>query len=378
MRLVRHSYATTIMPVVLLGCGFALRAGAQVENATNPANAAFDGQRIVDVVFDPLVQPLDARELNEILPVKRDQVYTAANIRSAIERLYASGRYQDIQVDASPVTGGVLIRFITKHSWFVGKVAAKEDFAEPPNAGQIVNASRLQLGDPFDMAQIPIAVENIRKLLVQNGYFDPAVDPQLDYDNTYQQVHVTFAIQTGKRARYVPPQVSGDTSVLSPEAIAKATHWHRFLLPGYRGITLSRTRSGIGKVRLKYENTNRLLATVVLDGIDENKGANTGTPRITVNPGPTVEITTPGTKISKRQLRQNVPVFEEHTVDTDLLTEGASNLRDYFQAQGYFDVEVEYKNREVSNGATEINYVIERGKRHRFVYLDISGNKYFD
>jgi len=375
---VRHCYATSIMSVVLLGCGFALRAGAQVENATNPANAAFDGQRIVNVVFDPPEQPLDARELDEILPVKRDQVYTAANIRSAIERLYASGRYQDIQVDASSVTGGVLIRFITKNSWFIGKVAAKEDFAEPPNAGQLVNASRLQLGDPFDMSQIPVAVENIRKLLVQNGYFDPVVDPQFDYDNTYQQVNITFAIQTGKRARYLPPQVSGDTSVLSPDAIAKATHWHRFLLPGYRGITLSRTRSGINNVRLKYENSNRLLATVVLDGIDENKDEHTGTPRITVNPGPTVKITTPGTKISKRQLRQNVPVFEEHTVDADLLTEGASNLRDYFQAQGYFDVEVEYKDREVSNGATEISYVIERGKRHRFVYLGISGNKYFD
>ena len=30
------------------------------------------------------------------------------------------------------------------------------------------------------------------------------------------------------------------------------------------------------------------------------------------------------------------------------------------------------------DGATEISYVIERGKRHSFVYLGISGNKYFD
>ena len=57
---------------------------------------------------------------------------------------------------------------------------------------------------------------------------------------------------------------------------------------------------------------------------------------------------------------------------------GASNLRDYFQAQGYFDVEVEYKDRVIREGATEISYAIERGTRHRFVHLDISGNKYFD
>ncbi len=82
---------------------------------------------------------------------------------------------------------------------------------------------------------------------MQNGYFDPVIDPQLDYENAYQQVHVTFAVKTGKRASYLAPQVSGDTSVLSVDAIDKATKWHRFLLPGYRGITSSRTRTGIDK-----------------------------------------------------------------------------------------------------------------------------------
>ncbi len=42
------------------------------------------------------------------------------------------------------------------------------------------------------------------------------------------------------------------------------------------------------------------------------------------------------------------------------------------------DVSVEYKQQQVVNGAQEITYIIERGKRHRLVYLDISGNKYFD
>ncbi len=220
--------------------------------------------------------------------MKVAQEYSAAAIREAIERLYATGRYQDIQVDASPADGGLAIRFITKNSWFIGKVATKGDVGEPPNAGQIVNASRLRLGDPFDMAAVPGAVENVRKLLVENGYFDPEVNPEFDYDSAYQQVNITFAVKTGKRASYLPPQVSGDTSVLSAKAITNATHWHRFLVPGFRGITLSRTRSGIDNVRLKYENSNRLLATVVLDGIDEDKAKNKGLARITVNPGPTV------------------------------------------------------------------------------------------
>src|SRR5580658_291757 len=256
MKLVRHRYGTGIVAVFLL------------TTVVQAQEASFEGQRIASVVFDPEKQPLERRELDEILPVKPGQIYAAADIRAAIERLYATGRFQDIQVDANNSEGGVSVKFITKNSWFIGKVSVTEDFAEPPNPGQIVNASRLQLGDPFDMAQIPAAVENIRKLLVQNGYFEPTIDPRFHYDNTYQQVNITFAIQTGKRAHYEAPRISGDTTVLSEDVIATAAHWRRFLLPGYRGITLSRTRSGIASIRLKYENANRLLATVVLNGIE--------------------------------------------------------------------------------------------------------------
>ncbi len=362
----RHRYATSILSLLLFTHGLAA------------AESPFEGQSIVSVGFEPAEQPLAERELNEILPVKPGQEYSATGIREAIERLYATGRYGDIQVDASAADGGVAIHFITKNSWFIGRVATKGDVGEPPNPGQMVNASRLRLGDGFDMAAIPVAVENIRRLLVENGYFDPVVNPEFDYDSAYQQVNITFAVKTSKRASYLPPQVSGDTSVLSAKAITSATHWHRFLVPGFRGITLSRTRTGIDNVRLKYENSNRLLATVVLEGIDEDKVKNKGLAKLTVNPGPTVKVTTPGTSLSKRKLRENVPVFEERTVDQDLLVEGATNLRDYFQAQGYFDVSVEFKEQKVVNGNEEISYTIEKGGRHRFVYLGINGNKYFD
>lgn len=183
----RHCYATSILSLFLFSHGLA---------AAESPFEAFEGQSIVSVGFEPAEQPLTQRELNEILPVKTSQEYSAAGIRQAIERLYATGRYQDIQVDASPADGGLAIRFITKNSWFIGKVATKGDVGEPPNAGQIVNASRLRLGDPFDMAAIPEALDNIRKLLVQNGYFDPVVNAEFDYDNTYQQVNITFVSKT--------------------------------------------------------------------------------------------------------------------------------------------------------------------------------------
>ena len=38
-----------------------------------------------------------------------------------------------------------------------------------------------------------------------------------------------------------------------------------------------------------------------------------------------------------------IPIFEEGSVDEDLLNEGNRRLRDYYQRQGYFDVKVEHE-----------------------------------
>jgi len=84
-----------------------------------------------------------------------------------------------------------------------------------------------------------------------------------------------------------------------------------------------------------------------------------------------------GAKVSQGKLRRLIPVFEEHSVDDSLLLEGERNLRDYFQSEGYFDAEVEFKPQRVVNDKASIDYLINPGKRHKLVRIDIQGNKYF-
>ena len=375
MKQVRPSYAMRIVAVVLLlffvpPCAFS--------QADPPSVNRFEGQPVVRIEWDPNPQPIAIAELIDMAPLKKDQPYTAEKVRASIERLFAVGRYRDIQVDTTQQEGGVAVRFITQGNWFIGHVAVESSVTEPPSTGQIVNSSRLDLGVPFDEDQLPAAEDNIRKLLTDNGYFDPQIAHRLDYDGAFQQVNITFVIDTGKRAHYEQPQVTGNTTVLSAEAIDKASHWRRFLLPGYRGITQTRTRSGIDHIRLKYENANRLLATVTLDRIEPIAHSKTAVPRISVDPGPVVAINAEGAKVSRKALKQNVPVFEEHTVDADLLAEGSVNLRDYFQSRGYFDADVTFRRQDVRDGKTEITYLVTPGIRHRFAHLEIDGNKYFD
>ena len=367
----RKRYVNDTITLVLLGAALTRYAFPQT-------TADFEGKPVVNIAFTPEMQPLEGRQLFDLLPVKRDQPYHAADVRTAIERLYATGRYQDVQVDASAAANGVLVRFITRGSWFIGAVDAEENLAAPPNRGQIVNAARLQLGDPFDEAQIPVSVANIRKLLIDNGYFDPVVATRYRYENAYQQVHITFAVQAGKRAHYFDPQFSGETETITKEQLIRASRWRHLLRPGYDGITATGTRSGLDHIRVKYEKSNRVLATAVLNAISEVDNRR-GQPKVTVNPGPLVDVRIAGAKMSPGTIRETIPIYEEHAIDADLLAEGTSDLRAYFQAQGYFDTTVTFEGQKVATGGNiEIDYEVHRGILHREVNLEIAGNHYFN
>ena len=387
MGLVRRTYATSLISICLLSPAVCAR--AQPPSVAPPQkfpSDSFEGLPVAQITFEPAAQPLEQSVIDGLIPFRTGQPFHAAQTRDAIDKLFATGRYAAIQIDAEPAGSGVALRFVTRNSWFFGHVEIEGDISEPPNLGQILSVTGLTLGQPFDDAEVSSAENKIRQLLIDNGYFDPAVSHTLTYEDTWQQVRVTFRVHVGRRAHYTPPVIAGDTTVLSALAIDKATDWRRFLMPGYRGITQARTRVGIDKIRLSYQKSNRLLATVTFGGIvrdEEKNGAAsarspTGTAHITVNPGPIVDVKATGAKVSRKELTQRLPIFEEGTVDSDLLAEGVTNLREYFQEQGYFDVAVDFTQQRELGGKTEIDYAIQPGIRHRLVALVIRGNKYFD
>src|SRR5581483_5007040 len=98
---------------------------------------------------------------------------------------------------------------------------------------------------------------------------------------------------------------------------------------------------------------------------------------ITANSGPQVNITTTGAKLSQSKLEEYVPVFDEGSVNRDLLVSGVSNLTDYFQTKGYFDVHVAFTTKTVDPDHEQIQYVIGLGERHRVVKVEVQGNRYF-
>src|ERR1035437_1957086 len=75
----------------------------------------YEGQPVVNIRFEPAEQPLEGAELFDMLPLKRDQPLRMSVVRSSVERLLATGRYRDIQVDAEPYTDRKSTRLNSRH-----------------------------------------------------------------------------------------------------------------------------------------------------------------------------------------------------------------------------------------------------------------------
>ncbi len=330
------------------------------------------------IQFDPPDQPLEASELHDILPLKMNEPLRIAVVRASIQRLFATGRYADIQVEAQPYRDGVAVRFITQNSWFIGDISVVGRIANPPNAGQLENVSDLGLGRPFNAAQVQEAVTDQRRLLESNGLYRGTIHPVFDWETAreYQQVNIRFEIDSGPRARFDQPVLTGELK-MNPARILRATGFQRWLIHTWKPVTQTRVRHALEGVRSLYEKENRLQAKVSLESMPYDPEDNRATPTLRIDAGPRIEIHTVGLDLSQKKLRRYIPVYEEHSIDHDLLAEGQRNLRDYLQSQGYFEADVAFKEQRVTNDRASIDYLVNTGERHSLVAIQIDGNHYF-
>ena len=373
MRLVRNRLAFCVC-VCLIGM-------AAQPSALSAQYQKFEGLLVRNIQFEPRRQPLEASELHDILPLKMNTALRISEVRASIDRLFATGRYADIQVDAQPYRDGVRHRvhhpqqLVHRRSGRVGR------HFQPAQLRSTAKTRRsLDLGQPFTDQKLQAGIENQQRLLESNGLFQGQVRPVFDWetDKDYQQVNIHFEVDSGPRARFATPVFKGDLK-MDPEQIARATKFRRWLIHTWKPMTQTRVRQGLEGIRSLYQKSDRLEAKVALESMQlRPRNAIRPSPRCSIDAGPRIEVRPVGAKLSRKTLQRYIPIFEEHAVDHDLLVEGARNLRDYFQSQGYFDAEVEFKEQRVINDKATIDYLINTGARHKLVHIEINGNQYFN
>ncbi|MBZ5572256.1 MAG: BamA/TamA family outer membrane protein [Acidobacteriia bacterium] len=334
--------------------------------------ATYQGLTVEKIVWPNLLNAVDQQRLRDVIAQKEGRPLDRDLIRQSIRELYASGRFSDIRVEAEHSQDGRLsLLFFTTSNLFVSEVRV-EGALNRPTAGQIVNASKLELGLLFTRDKLDRALTNIRQLMEENGYYRSSVTPEERPEVSTQQIAIWFRVDPGPQAHVGSLTVNCDSGC-SPQEIERAAK----LRPG-DPISMQRTSSALERLRKRYQKQNRLLAQVSIGKKSYRPDANAVDYVLDIVPGPKVVVSTEGFRIRRGVLKQNVPIFQENAVDEDLLNEGRHNLLNYLQGRGYFDATVELKKQPNTNGnELQIIYAINAGARHKVVRLEISGNQYF-
>ncbi|MGH9664244.1 MAG: POTRA domain-containing protein, partial [Bryobacteraceae bacterium] len=365
---------------VMLFFAFALVAAATLSAAPEE----YENKTVAQIDFDPVAQPLPRAELDRLLPpLRAGQPFHLTDVQGVIQRLFATGRYADISVDASLSGDEVFVRILTTDNFFVGRVSVK-GAPEPPNEGQLTTATKLELGAPYVGSDLQRAIQNLQTQLRDSGLYKAVVTPQAERQRSIEQINLDFDIDPGKRARFDGVVVTGNPG-RSVQSIIRATRWERFYgwfgdRFGWQTVLDTRVQSGLQNVRKYYVKNDRLLAKVTLEKLDYHPDTNRVTAMLHIDLGPHILIRAQGARVSGAKLRQLVPIYQEQSVDQSLLVEGKRNLLEYFQSQGYFDSKVDFEVTPPAAGEGEevIQYNIDKGRRHRLVYLEIAGNRYFN
>src|SRR5687767_1727263 len=101
------------------------------------------GRRIVDIQYAPanLLHPAD---LERVQVLKKGAVLRAEDLGEAIDRLFATGRFDDIVAETEESGEGVIVRFSTQAARFISGVSVIGSNPQPPNRGELVSISQLQ------------------------------------------------------------------------------------------------------------------------------------------------------------------------------------------------------------------------------------------
>jgi outer membrane protein insertion porin family len=339
---------------------------------------SYRGQRITAIYLEPRDQPLSRDQIGLSLAVRPGDAFSESRLSEAIERLFATGRYRDIWVSAETENGGVALTFHTAPETFISAVTVT-GVPEPPNPARLASATGLELGAPLDEGDdLGDAVASLHDVLRANGFMGARVDYEMSHVARTQESSIHFRVTPGARARFTRPVFTGNPE-RSEGRLIRTTSWQRWWgLRGWKEVTEQRVGEGLEKLRSSYLKRDHLLARVVLKALHYNESANTIQPEVEVGSGPRVRIRAEGAKVGKGLMRDLVPIYQERTVDRELLLEGQNNLTEHFQAKGYFDAKVGFLMTEKNaGGEQEITYLIERGPRYKLVSLEFAGNRYF-
>lgn len=335
-----------------------------------PGLQAFTGRKVTSIQFSGVTGAMLA-PLPGQLALQPGDLLDDKKVRESLRRLYGSGLYDSIEVQGTPTPEGVKVVFSGDPRLFIGRTqifGVKNDQLQ----AQLVGSERLQPGSRYSQRKLDASEASIESALKENGLYQATVEQREQVDPAHSQVNVIYNIKPGRTAHIGTVEING-TPGMSLEQFRKVGK-----LKEGRKVDRQTVSRALSRLRKYYDKKQHWAGMITLQTAQFDEAKNQVDYVFQANQGPVVKVQVEGARIGRSTVQRLVPIYEEGTVDLDLVNEGAHNLRSDLQGKGYFDATVTHE--PVHNAKDEVTvlYKVDRGPEHRVDSVKIVGGKYFD
>ena len=306
-------------------------------------------------------------------PLNREEV--AASIRT----LYKTGNYANISAVEAPEDDGIRLDFVVQENLFINRTIIL-GLKPPPSEASAQGAMQLSLGQTYREEDIEEAIGRLTDTLHDEGLYQAKIMAEKVPHPERHQLDLIVHVEPGPRVHLANIELFNNTEY-SDAALLKL-----FRLKKGSELTVARVQAAQERIRKFLQKKDHLSAGVSVRRGEYIQASNSLPLTLEVNAGPTVRLTVEGAKLSRGELRKLIPVYQEASVDPDLLEEGKRNLREHMEREGYFDANVDYtitsltkraQKSEVATQAETIVFMVNRGTRYNGLRIEIAGNHYF-
>lgn len=363
---------------IFIAVVFGLILPVNAQQASAP-KISYEGQQVssVEVAGRP---DLDNRRLKHLIVQPQGAPYSQQKIDQSIAALKAAGPFAAVQTEVTPQANGLQVLFVLQPALYFGIY----DFghaAKVISYNRLLQVSNYPTQEPYSQARVEEAESNLLTFFHRDGFFLATIEPELQTDWQHGLVNVLFHIDLKRRAKLGMIDLIG----ASPAETAHLEKAMRSVMARLRGISLrsgktysmGRLEKATNYMQSELGKQHYLAGKVQLISANYNPQTNRADITFHVTQGPSIAIKTDSAHVWGRTLKKLIPIYQESTVDPDLVEEGSRNLTSYFQAKGYFDVTVQNRIEQQPAG-TVIVYQIEKGRKGKVGSIRFNGNQHIN
>lgn len=303
-----------------------------------------------------------AERFSGYVKVVKGRPLSLAEIRRSVELLFATGEFEDIQVEMEPAPAGVAIVFRPRPAPRMSAIRIRGDRALREK--ELGRVTRLRWDEPLWEARLEEAARDVALALGQRGFLEARVQATAQRDAG--GATAVFDVETGPLARVAESVVEG-----APRDVASVLEAHVRPRPG-EAWRRSLAEKAAEEMRRALVGTGRWRALVEARELYDPKTARVKL-RFVVQPGPWVSVGFRGARVSADLRRAVERILKEGGARGDALEEALDRIEQDLHARGHRSPTLSHREEDGPGDRLEIIYEIEAVDASQVASLRIAG-----